>query len=58
MLKKHPEDMTALRNCILMARTQKDVKLEKKYLALMARYGETETDRKSAQDRLEAYRKK
>ena len=58
VLKKHPEDMTALRNCILMARTQKDVKLEKKYRALMARYGETETDRKSAQTRLDAYGKK
>ena len=55
VLKKHPADMTALRNCILIARTTKDVKMEKKYLALMARYGETEADRRSAQVRLDAY---
>ena len=58
VLKKHPGDMTALKNCILMARTRKDVKMEKKYLALMAAHGETETDRMSAQTRLEAYGKK
>ena len=58
VLKKHPGDMTALKNCILMARTRKDVKMEKKYLTLMAVHGETETDRMSAQTRLDAYGKK
>lgn len=58
VLKKHPSDMTALKNCILMARSRKDVKMEKKYLTLMARHGETETDRRSAQTRLDAYGKK
>ncbi len=58
VLKKHPGDMTALKNSILMARTMKDVKLEKKYLALMARNGESETDRMSAQARLDAYNTK
>ncbi len=58
VLKKHPEDMTALKNSILMARAMKDVKLEKKYLALMAQYGEQEVDRQSAQARLDAYNKK
>lgn len=58
VLKKHPSDMMALQNSILMARAMKDVKLEKKYLALMAKNGETETDRKSAQTRLDAYDKK
>jgi len=58
VLKKHPDDMTALRNSILMARTMKDVKLEKKYLALMAKNGETEVDRQSAQARLDAYNTK
>lgn len=58
VLKKHPGDMTALKNCILMARTAKDVKLEKKYLALMATNGETETDRAGAQARLDAYNRK
>ena len=54
VLKKHPEDMTAIRNCLLLARTKKDVKLEKKYLAMMAQYGETEVDRASAKARLDA----
>ncbi len=58
VLKKHPDDMTALKNSILMARTAKDLKLEKKYLALMAANGETENDRASAQARLEAYNRK
>ena len=58
VLKKHPSDLTALKNCILMARTRKDVKMEKKYLALMAANAENETDRMSAQVRLEALGKK
>ena len=43
---------------ILLARQKKDVKLEKKYLAMMAQYGETEVDRKSAGARLEALNQK
>ena len=58
VLKKHPEDQAALRNCVLLARSKQDVKLEKKYLAQMARYGESETDRRSAQVRLEALEQK
>lgn len=58
VLKKHPADMTALKNCLLMCRTTKDVKAEKKYLALMAANGETETDRAGAQARLDAYNRK
>ena len=54
VLKKHPDDVTAIRNCVLLARTKKDVKLEKKYLAMMAQHGETEVDRASAQARLDA----
>jgi len=55
VLKKHPGDMTALKNCLLLARSKKDVKMEKKYLALMAKNGATETDRQSAQMRLNAF---
>ena len=55
VLKKNPSDMTALRNGILLGRRKKDVKLEKKYLEMMAKNGETETDRASAQARLDAY---
>ena len=58
VLKSHPGDMTALKNCILMARSLKDVKMEKKYLALLAAHGATEADRKGAQARLDAYNKK
>jgi len=57
VLKKHPGDMSAIKGGILMARAQKDVKLEKKYLTLMAQNGETETERRSAQARLDAYGK-
>ena len=58
VLKKHPDDITAIRNCILLARSKKDVKLEKKYLAMMAQYGESEVDRASAKARLDALNKK
>ena len=54
VLKKHPDDVTAIRNCVLLARTKKDVKLEKKYLAMMAQYGENDVDRASAKARLES----
>ena len=58
VLKKHPDDETAIRNCILLARSQKDVKLEKKYLPMMAKYAASETDRASAAARLEALSRK
>ena len=58
VLKKHPDDITAIRNGILLARQKKDVKLEKKYLALMAQYGATETDKASASARLQALNQK
>ena len=58
VLKKHPDDQTAIRNCLLLARSTKDVKLEKKYLPMMAKYGATESDRASAAARLEALNRK
>ena len=58
VLKKHPDDVTAIRNSILLARQKKDVKMEKKYLAMMAKYGETEVDKASAAARVEALSKK
>ena len=54
VLKSHPDDLTAIKNCILLARNEKDVKLEKKYLAMLAKYGPTEIDREGAQRRLDA----
>ena len=58
VLKLQKDDLTAIRNCILMARRDKDVKNEKKYLQMMVTYGETEADRTSAQMRLDSYNKK
>ena len=54
VLKKHPDDETAIRNGVLLARQKKDVKLEKKYLAMMAQHGSSEVDRASAKARLDA----
>ena len=53
VLKAHPDDQTAIRNCILIARRDKNVKLEKKYLAMMVKYAQNEGDRLSASTRLE-----
>lgn len=58
VLKKHPDDLTAIRNGVLLARSSKDAKLEKKYLAMLAEYGETETERLGAKTRLEAFGQK
>ena len=58
VVKKYPSDVTAIRNGLLTARASKDTKMEKKYLALMAKYGETEMDRMSAQTKLDAMGKK
>lgn len=58
VLKIKKDDITAIRNCILLARNAKDVKLEKKYLPMMARYGETETDKAAAQARLDVLNSK
>ena len=54
VLKIDKSDMTAIRNCILLARNAKDTKLEKKYLPMMVKYGETQADKASAQARLDA----
>ncbi|MBR5385695.1 MAG: hypothetical protein IK143_07555 [Bacteroidales bacterium] len=54
VLKAHPGDLTAIRNCIIIARRDKNVKLEKKYLPMMIQYGDSETDRLAAEARLSA----
>lgn len=53
VLKIKPDDLTAIQNCILLARKQKNVKLEKKYLAMLAQHAEDEPTKLSAQARLE-----
>lgn len=58
VLKLKPSDETAIRNCIIIARSTKDVKMEKKYLAMMAKYASSEVDRQSATVRLNALNEK
>lgn len=53
VLKRHPDDYTAMQNGLLASRKMKNVKLEKKYLGMIVRYG-SEKDRMLAQTRLDA----
>lgn len=53
VLKIKPDDYTAIKNCVIIARKRKDVKLEKKYLPLMAKYG-TGADKITAEARLKS----
>lgn len=53
VLKIKKDDITAIRNCVLLARNAKDTKLEKKYLPMLAQYAETETDKAAARASLE-----
>ncbi len=56
VLKSHPDDAAAIRNGLLAARKQKNVKQEKKYLEMMVRYG-SDKDRLQAEGRLAALKK-
>lgn len=56
VLKAHPDDMTAIRNGLVAARKQKNLKQEKKYLEMMVRYG-SERDRLQAEGRLKSMNK-
>ncbi len=53
VLKIRPDDYTAIKNCVIIARKQKNVKLEKKYLPLMAKYG-SGSDKITAEARLKS----
>lgn len=53
VLKIAPGDLTAIRNSIVLARNSKNWKLEKKYLPMLIKYSDNESDRKSAEMRLE-----
>jgi len=55
VLKAKKDDLTAIKNCILIARRDKNIKLEKKYLPMMVKYADNDTDRNSAQARLDYY---
>lgn len=39
VLKTWPEDYTAIKNCVLLSRKQKNLKQEKKYLQMLVKYG-------------------
>ena len=54
VLKIDPSNYTAIKNSVLMARRDKNVKLEKKYLPMLAKYGADETEKASARARLTA----
>ena len=52
VLKKRPDDYATIKNCVLLARSDKNVKLEKKYLPMLIRVTPDETEKASAQARL------
>jgi tetratricopeptide (TPR) repeat protein len=52
VLKIDPSNYTAIKNSVLMARHDKNVKLEKKYLPMLVRYGADESEKLAAQARL------
>ena len=54
VIKKHPDDLTALRNCVVLARHEKNAKLEKKYLPLLIKYTDNPTEKASSEARLNA----
>lgn len=53
VLKIDPEDYTAIKNSILIAKKDKNTKLEKKYLQMLAKYGPA-SDKLAAEARLKA----
>ena len=54
VLKINSKDYSAIKNCLLAARKQKDVKLEKKYLPMLIAVTESENEKAAAQVRLDA----
>ena len=57
VLKGHPDDYTAIKNCVLLSRKQKNMKLEKKYLQMLAKYG-PENEKLVAKARLDQMARK
>lgn len=54
VLKKHPDDYPTIKNCVILARTSKNAKLEKKYLQMLVNVTDDETEKASAKVRLES----
>lgn len=57
VLKIKQDDLTAIKNIIILARNSGNVKLEKKYLPLLEKYSDSETEKMSAKSRLEILNK-
>lgn len=53
-LKVDPDNYSAVKNCVLLARKDKNVKLEKKYLQKLAVIGATDNEKAAAKARLES----
>ncbi|MDD6253092.1 MAG: hypothetical protein ACI3ZO_05420 [Candidatus Cryptobacteroides sp.] len=53
VLKIKSDDMTAIKNVIILARNDKNEKLEKKYLPMMMKYSQDEAEKLSAKARLD-----
>ena len=53
VIKLDPDHYGAIKNCLLVARSSRDTKLEKKYLPMLIRVTDQESERMSAQARLD-----
>lgn len=58
VLKVDPKDYVAAKNCVILARKEKDTKLEKKYLPVLIEATDSETERATCKARLESLQKK
>ena len=58
VLKITPDDYAAARNCVVAARKEKNVRLEKKYLPVLIRATSDEIERRGYEARLDALNKK
>jgi len=58
VLKIKPDDYIAARNCVLLARNEKNIKLEKKYLPYLIKATTDEVERRGYEIRLESLGKK
>lgn len=52
VLKINPKDYTAAKNCVVLARKEKDTKLEKKYLPVLIEATDSEAEKESCRQRL------
>lgn len=52
VLKINPKDYSAIKNCVLMARKEKNTKMEKQYLPLLIEVTDSPSERMSAEARL------